>query len=208
MQDLLEQAESQRDPDPVAPVCLYGAGVVRLCLRRQSPSSLAPPAPRPASRVGARRSPFAVRCRAGRGASGSGPAVGAAAAPAVVAAPVASGPGLNSRAGPTTRPLRSGGCGRGRSVAPCVAVLRRSPPRPLPSLYLANILSGGRDSNPRPKPWQGGVFRRWSPLHAPTVHIRPPSFHTVYPIRRCSRALYYQPRLHMALRSGARVIPN
>ena len=58
---------------------------------------------------------------------------------------------------------------------------------------LRRVESGRRDSNPRPSPWQGGGIRLGGPLPSGEVLFRPSSFHSVLSIRRCSRAVYYEP---------------
>jgi hypothetical protein len=80
-------------------------------------------------------------------------------------------------AAPPPRPLRGG---FGPFV--CAALLSHG----------AEEWSGRRDSNPRPSPWQGGVFRLCNRPHSPVAPFRPPSFHLVQPARRCSRAVYYR----------------
>ena len=54
--------------------------------------------------------------------------------------------------------------------------------------------SGRRDSDPRPSPWQGDGFRPFGSLWCHEVRFRPPSFHRLHSVRRCSRALYNRPR--------------
>jgi hypothetical protein len=68
---------------------------------------------------------------------------------------------------------------RGRSVGGCVAVLARLA---VVAALSHQVLSwsGRRDSNPRPPPWQGGVFFLRGPLLSPAVLFRPPSFQHVH----------------------------
>jgi hypothetical protein len=47
---------------------------------------------------------------------------------------------------------------------------------------------------PRPQPWQGGGLRLACLLRPDDVQCRPPSFHSVQPIRCCSRAVCYRQR--------------
>jgi hypothetical protein len=53
------------------------------------------------------------------------------------------------------------------------------------------LWSGRRDWNQRPSPWQGGGIRPIRSGRSPGLRFRPPSFQWVQPIRRCSRARYY-----------------
>ena len=63
---------------------------------------------------------------------------------------------------------------------------------PLPFLLCLRFLSGRRDSNPRPQPWQGGDSGPRGSLQSPGLRSCPPSFQPVHRICPCCRAVYYR----------------
>ena len=118
--------------------------------------------------------------------------------PLCVASRVGCGPAARRfcwRRAPAGAPLLSvaSSVGRGPSVGGCAAVpCRRVVGTPLSPDLLR--WSGRRDSNPPPSPWQGVGFGPSGSCHSPGLLFRPPSFHLVDSVHRCSRAVYYRPR--------------